>query len=110
MLTDGRVKKGEYVSNELVGLEAPTPYIYALFAYTAKADAERAKMEVKKAHEVSAPLDSMARKIKAMSLFPSIYTGRKGHRTFPNIRADNEDDSRLTAKPSRRMVKEAELI
>jgi len=108
-LTDGRVKRGEYVSNELVGLEDPTPFIYALFSYTAKADAERARMEVSKAHEVSAPVDTMARKVKAMSLFPSIYSGGKGHRTFPKVRADPEDVEHLTAKPSRRMMKEGTL-
>ena len=108
-LTDGRVKKGEFVHNELVGVEPPTPYVYALFSYTAQADAEKAKMEVKKAHEVSAPLDSKARQVKAMSLFPNIYAGPKSHRTFPKVRADPEDTSHLTAKPSRRMVKEGEL-
>ena len=108
-LTDGRVKKNEYLSNELVGLEDPSPFVYALFAYTAKADAERAKMEVKKGHEVSAPLDSKARQVKALSLFPSIYSGGKGHRTFPKVRADPEDVEHLTAKPSRRMRQEGTI-
>jgi hypothetical protein len=108
-LTDGRVKKGEFVSNELVGLSEPTPYIYALFAYTAKADAEKKRMEKEKAHEVSAPVDTMARKVKAMSLFPNVYAGKQHHRTFKKIEADPEDESHLTAKPSRRMRKEGEL-
>lgn len=108
-MTDGKVKRGEYVHNELVGLEPATPYIYALFSYTAEADAKRARMEVKKAHEVSAPVDEMARKVKAMSLFPNVYAGRQGHRTFPKVRADPEDTSHLTAKPSRRMRKEGTL-
>jgi hypothetical protein len=104
-----RVKKGEAVDNELVGLEGPTPYIYALFKYTADADAKRARMEVSKAHEVSAPTHDLARQIKAMSLFPSIYAKQPHHRTFPKIKADPEDPSHLVAKPSRRMRKEGEL-
>lgn len=72
-----KVKKGEYVHNELVGLAEPTPFISALFSYTAKADAERAKMEVKKGHETVGASASLARHIKAMSLNPNIYQGVK---------------------------------
>lgn len=78
-LTSGRPreKKGEYVHNELVGLSEPTPFISALFSYTAKADAERAKMEVKKGHETIGASKSLARHIKALSLNPNIYQGVK---------------------------------
>ena len=68
-----RVKKGESVHNELVGITEPTPFISALFSYTAKADAERARMQVRKGHETIGASDSLARHIKAMSLNPSIY-------------------------------------
>lgn len=61
------------IPDELVGLEPPTSYIAALFSHTAKMDKAKAEMEVKKGHEVTGPADSMARRIKAMSLFPSIY-------------------------------------
>ena len=72
-----KVKKGEYVHNELVGIPEPTPFITALFSYTAKADAERARMEVKKGHETVGASYSLARHIKALSLNPNIYQGMK---------------------------------
>lgn len=68
-----RVKKGEYVHNALVGIEEPTPFIHALFAYTAKADKEQAAREKTSAHKTTAPANSLARQIKAFGLFPSIY-------------------------------------
>ena len=68
-----REKKGEFVHNELVGISEPTPFISALFSYTAKADADRARMEVRKGHETIGASKSLARHIKAMSLNPSIY-------------------------------------
>lgn len=68
-----KVKKGEYVHNELVGISEPTPFISALYSYTAKADAARAKMEKAKGHETVGASMSLARHIKAMSLNPSIY-------------------------------------
>jgi len=72
-----RVKKGEYVHNELVGLSEPTPFISALFAYTAKADKEQSMREKEHAHKATAPANELARQIKAFSLFPSIYDGAK---------------------------------
>jgi hypothetical protein len=72
-----KVKKGEYVHNELVGLPEPTPFISALYSYTAKADAERARMEKAKGHETIAASMSLARHIKALSLNPNIYQGVK---------------------------------
>lgn len=72
-----KVKKGEYVHNELVGLPEPTPFISALYSYTAKADAERARMEKAKGHETVGLASGMARKVKAMSLNPNIYTGMR---------------------------------
>lgn len=72
-----KVKKGEYVHNELVGISEPTPFISALFSYTAKADAEKAKMDKEKGHEVVGLARGMARKVKAMSLNPNIYTGMR---------------------------------
>ena len=68
-----RVKKGEYVSNAMVGLEEPSPFIHALFAFTAKADREQAAREKEAIHRTTAPTEEMARKVKAMSLFPNIY-------------------------------------
>ena len=68
--------RGEHIPNELVGLEEPTPYIHALFSYTRKMDADRAKMEVKKAHEVAYPVDKLYDRIKAASLFPNIFMKR----------------------------------
>ena len=72
-----KVKKGEYVHNELVGITEPTPFISALYSYTAKADKARAVMESKKAHEVVGRSEGMARKVKAISLNPNIYQGVK---------------------------------
>ena len=72
-----KVKKGEYVHNELVGITEPTPFISALYSYTAKADAERERMRVDKAHEVLGNSMSLARHIKALSLNPNIYQGMK---------------------------------
>ena len=69
--------KNVSVPNELVGIEDPTPFISALFSYTAKADKERARMEVQKGHEVVQPYTPFYEKIKALSLFPSIYTHAK---------------------------------
>jgi hypothetical protein len=68
-----KVKKGEYVHNELVGLSEPTPFISALYSYTAKADAARALMGKEKGRETLGASRSLARHIKALSLNPSIY-------------------------------------
>lgn len=68
---------GTTIPNELVGLDEPSPYVFALLKHTAKMDAEKAKMEVSKAHEVTFPVDSLYARIKSMSLFPSIYTKPK---------------------------------
>ena len=65
------------IPDEVVGLDPPTSYIAALFSHTAKMDKAKAEMEVSKAHEVTAPADSLARKIKGMSLFPNIYRHAK---------------------------------
>ena len=72
-----RVKKGEYVHNALVGLEEPSPFISALFSFTAKADKEQAMREKEHAHKATAPANALARQIKAFSLFPNIYSKPK---------------------------------
>ena len=72
-----KVKKGEYVHNELVGITEPTPFISALYSYTAKADMARAVMEKAKGHETIGASRSLARHIKALSLNPNIYQGVK---------------------------------
>lgn len=97
--------RGESVPNELVGLEEPTPYIYALFSHTAKMDKERAKMEVKKAHEVTHPVDSVYHRIKVASLFPNVFTKPQSLRSFPKKKADNMDaagDVKALGKKERR--------
>jgi hypothetical protein len=72
-----RTKKGEYVSNEQVGIEQAPPFIHALFGFTARADKEQAMREKESVHRTTAPAEGLARSIKAMSLFPSIYDGAK---------------------------------
>jgi len=104
-----RRKNSEAVPSELVGLEDPTPYIHALFHYTAKMDDERAKMAVSKAHEVSAPVDSLARHVKAMSLFPNIYRGPQTHRTFKKVATDDMDGENYVRKPSKKERREGEV-
>ena len=93
--------RGEVIPSELVGLEEPTPYIHALFSYTRKMDAERAKMEVSKAHEVSHPVDSLYHKIKVMSLMPSVYAEGLSHRTFKKVKISDVEGDRMTKKPSK---------
>ena len=102
--------RGEHIPNELVGVEEPTPYIHALFSYTRKMDAERAKMEVKKAHEVSYPVDALYERIKSVSLFPSVFMAKKGLRNFPKVRADNMDAEGYVKKPSKRERRDGELM
>lgn len=76
-LTTGKGKTAvDHIDNNLVGLSAPSPYISALLAWTSKKDEDDEKQRKAKAHEVTGPSNSLARKVKAMSLFPSIYNGR----------------------------------
>lgn len=72
-----RVKKGEVVANELVGIPPPEPFVHALWGYTARAEKMMASLEKEAIHKTAAPAASLARKIKAASLFPSIYDGAK---------------------------------
>ena len=72
-LTAGR----KALPNELVGLEEPTPYIHALFRYTAHMDKEKAANQKLHSHMSAAPAEPLARRIKAMSLNPSIYDKRR---------------------------------
>lgn len=81
---------GESFPGALIGLPEPTPFIAALFSYTAKMDRKEAPVLKAKTHEETVPV-SAARKIKAMSLFPNIYRGPQYHRTFPKMRVDGED-------------------
>lgn len=90
-LISGKGIGGEAIPGEAVGLMPPTAYIQALLDFTAKLDRDDEVKRTKKAHEVSAPVDTMARKIKAMSMFPSIYRGPQYQRTFSNIRVDDND-------------------
>lgn len=82
---------GEFIPGEAVGLMPPTPYIAALLDFTAQLDKKAEEVGKKKANETSAPTDTLARKVKAMSIFPNIYRGPQFHRTFNNIRADDKD-------------------
>ena len=91
------------IPDELVGLEPPTSYITALFTHTAKMDRAKAEMEVSKAHEVSAPVDTLSRQIKAMSLFPNIYRGEQHHRTFPSVKTDDNDGENYYKKRPKNM-------
>jgi hypothetical protein len=72
-----RVKKGEVSSNESVGIGPAEPFVHALWSFTARADKEMARREKESIHKEAGPADSTARKVKAMSLFPSIYDGAK---------------------------------
>lgn len=90
-LISGKGFGGEAIPGEAVGLMPPTSYIQALLDFTAKLDKEDVEKGMKKAHEVSGPVDTIARKVKAMSLFPSIYRGPQHQRTFKNIKTDDND-------------------
>jgi hypothetical protein len=72
-LSSKRTKKGEYISNEHVGIGPAEPFAHALWTFTARADKEMARREKETVHKDAAPAESTARKVKAMSLFPSIY-------------------------------------
>ena len=68
----GKGKKVNTLPGALFGLEPPSPYISALFSYTAKMDKMKAKMEKEKAHEVTFPTKDLARYVKAISISPHI--------------------------------------
>ena len=102
--------RGESVPNELVGLEEPTPYIYALFSHTAKMDKERAKMEVKKGHEVAHPVDSLYQRIKVASLFPSVFQEKASLRNFPKKKADNMDGAGTVKALGKKERREGDLM
>ena len=102
--------RGESIPGELVGIDEASSYTQALFHYTAKMDAEKAKMSVKKAHEVAFPVDSLYGKIKTLSLFPNVYSKPQKHRTFPKVVVEDDDDSRLTKKPSKKSREDGVLM
>lgn len=75
-LTTGKGKAAvDSIANELVGLEQPTPFITALYAYTVKKTKDDDKQKAKKANEETGPSNSIARAIKRMSVYPNIYNG-----------------------------------
>ena len=76
-LTTGKGKAAvDSIANELVGLEQPSPFITALYAYTVKKASEDVSQKAKKAHEETGEADSLARAIKRMSVYPNIYNGK----------------------------------
>ncbi len=74
IMTTGKGDRREYLPNELVGIGEPSVFISALLHYTAKnLERQEAKSKVL-AVSATAPVDSLARRIKAGSLNPSIYS------------------------------------
>ena len=68
-------KRDSAIPNELVGLEDPNPYMFALLRHTAVMDKEKERIERTQHHKTVAPANTLAREIKAFSLFPNIYGG-----------------------------------
>lgn len=71
-----------------------TPFIGALFRYTADLNARNREFERGALHRDHAPVMSLAAHIKACSLFPNIYEkADKEHRTFPKVKVEGAEDS-----------------
>lgn len=70
-----------------------TPFIGALFSYTAELNARDRGFEKETIHKDHAPVMELARHIKACSLFPNVYAPAKKHRTFSNVEVEGVDDS-----------------
>ena len=71
-----------------------TPFLGALFRYTADLNARNREFERGALHRDHAPVMSLAAHIKACSLFPNIYEkADKEHRTFPKVKVEGADDS-----------------
>ena len=70
-----------------------TPFLGALFRYTAELNARNRAFEREAIHRDHAPVMSLAQHIKACSLFPNVYAPAKKHRTFPNVEAEGAEDS-----------------
>ena len=97
-LTTGKGKVAvDFVPNELVGLEQPSPFISALYSYVLAKAKEEDSVKMEKAHEQTAPADDLARKVKMMSLFPNIYRGPQYHRTMSFVRTDDMDGENYVA-------------
>jgi len=98
--------------DQSVGLTEPAPFIHALLSYTAKMDRKRAephemtskersralsgakkqekmREEHLKEEHIAEPAGEYYKKIKALSLFPSIYEGARLHRMYPAIKVDD---------------------
>ena len=90
-LTGGKGNHHGAIPGELIGIPEPTPFIAALMAYTGRMDRIENRIRKEKAHEESGPSDSLARKIKGMSLFPNVFRSKTHHRTFPKVSTDDND-------------------
>ena len=98
--------------DQSVGITEPAPFIHALLSYTAKMDRKRLEpheMNAKERHraikgelkhekmreehlkeeDIAEPAGDYYKKIKALSLFPSIYEAPRRHRMYPAIKVDD---------------------
>jgi len=73
---------------------ARTPFLGALFRYTAEMNARNREFERSAIHRDHEPVMSISRHIKACSLFPNIYAPAAHHRTFPKMEVENAMGSR----------------
>ncbi len=76
-MTTGKGEHREYLPNELVGIGEPSVFISALLHYTSKEMKRQEAASKVLAVSATAPVDSLARRIKAGSLNPSIYQGNR---------------------------------
>ena len=105
-----------------MGMTEPAPFIHALFSYTAKMDrnrevtpepnakerrrAVRGELKHEKMREdhlkkerITEPADEYAMKLKALSLFPSIYSAPRRHRMFPDVEVQDEEGGLEKQRP-----------
>lgn len=99
-LTGGKGSLNASIPGVLVGIPEASPFISALMSYTAKMDSQEDAIRKRKADEETGPIDDLCMKIKAFSLFPSIYRGQQYHRTFNNVRTDDIDGEHYNAEAS----------
>ena len=74
VITGGKSKSAKAeIANELVGLTEPTPYIAALFSFVAKQGKKEEADKVHQAKKTVGGYTRLSERVKAMSLFPSVY-------------------------------------
>jgi hypothetical protein len=106
-LTSGKGGVIGSVPGVLLGIPEPSPFIAALMNFTVKQNkADQVEARAKAAEETG-PTDTMSQKIKAMTLFPSIYSGPQYHRTFNNVRTLDIDRENYVADRDENDVKKA---